>query len=172
MSVYKTESNVYFWGIVLMAAMLNIMNKCEHGQLCVRGCHNVKVCIVGTRLTVLQLCVLVWQQSSNIFAPPDGGLTCLVCESNTAASLAELTSNPLTAIADDTWWYNHNRSSGKQKADITNIFQNWFCVSTNACPAPCSRAYSREDLVKGSFWHGICASGLVWLKPLTAVKIV
>lgn len=60
-------------------------------------------CIVGVYLTVFQLCILFWQQRSNIFAHPDGGLTCLVWESNTAATLAEPTSNPLTAIYDDTW---------------------------------------------------------------------
>lgn len=41
-------------------------------------------------------------QRGNIFAHPDGGLTCFVCESNTAPSLAEPTSNPLTTICDDT----------------------------------------------------------------------
>lgn len=57
-------------------------------------------CVVSSCLTVFQLCVLVWQQSTT-FAPPDGELTCLVCESSTVASLAKPTSNPLTTIYDD-----------------------------------------------------------------------
>lgn len=65
-------------------------------------CHYVRDYILGMCLTVFQLFALVWQQRGNIFAPPDGGRTRLVCESNTAASLAEPTSNPLTTICDDT----------------------------------------------------------------------
>lgn len=130
---------------------------------CVYMC--VKDWIVVTCLAAFQLCVLVWQQRSNIFAPPDGGLTCLVCESNTAASLAEPTSNPLTTICDDTWWYNHNRSSGKQKADKTNIFQNWFCVDKRVSRS--LEMWSQDGgFGKWIFWHGVCASGrhLAWFE--------
>lgn len=105
-------------------------------------------CIVGVYLTVFQLCILFWQQRSNIFAPPDGGLTCLVWESNTAATLAEPTSNPLTAIYDDTWWYYCNHSSGKQKVDKTNIFQKTGSASVYACPAPWRCGYRMERSVK------------------------
>lgn len=93
---------------------------------------------------------------SNIFAPPDGGLTCLICESNTAVSLAEPTSNPLTPICDDTWWYNRNRSSGKQKADKTNTFQNWSCVDKRVSSS-LVMWLQEAGFCKGSLWHGVCA---------------
>lgn len=72
-----------------------------------------KACIV------VNFCFLVWQQRSNIFAPPDGELTCVVCEADRAASLAEPASKPLAIIV---------AVRGRKKQIKRNILRNWFCL--------------------------------------------
>lgn len=107
-----------------------------------------KACIV------VNFCFLVWQQRSNIFAPPDGELTCVVCEADRAASLAEPPSKPLATICDDTLRCNHCHGPGTEEADKNGTSSETGFVSTNV--SSLSEQYL-QDGDRESFWRGICA---------------
>lgn len=96
-----------------------------------------KACIV------VNFCFPVWQQRSNIFAPPDGELTCVVCEANRAASLAEPASKPLATICDDTRRCNHRHGPGTEEADKTEHPPK-LVLSPQMCPAYQSSIYRME----------------------------